>query len=165
MIELATRVLIDAGISRRRAIVFVGVGGVIFGLPSARSLDFLHNQDWVWGVGLMLSGLFFAFGAQRYGLERLRRDVVNADGCDLHVGKWWSFLIRVVVPLEAVILMIWWLKESRGWDPSGWLNPFGVETVGTVLMQWAIAIIALVAVNRWLAVRSAGPPGEVEASR
>ena len=81
-----------------------GGGGLIFGLPSARSLDILHNQDWVWGVGLMLSGLFFAFGAQRFGLKRLRTEVVNAPGCDLHIGKWWSFLLRVVVPLEAVIL-------------------------------------------------------------
>ena len=162
MIELATRVLIDAGIKRGRAILFVGGGGMIFGLPSARSLDILHNQDWVWGVGLMLSGLFFAFGAQRFGLERLRNEVVNADGCDLNIGRWWSFLLRVVVPLEAVILMIWWLKESRGWDPTGWLNPFGVETVGTVLMQWGIAIIALLAANRWLAVKSTTSVIEVE---
>lgn len=157
MIELATRVLIDAGIERHRAILFVGGGGLIFGLPSARSLNVLHNQDWVWGVGLMLSGLFFAFGAQRFGLERLRSEVVNADGCDLHIGKWWSFVLRVVVPLEAVILMIWWLKESRGWNPTGWLDPFGVETVGTVFMQWGIAIIALLAANRWLASKSTPP--------
>ncbi len=150
MIELVTRILIDAGWPRRRAVGLVALGGLWFGAPSALSLDFLHNQDWVWGVGLMLSGLFFALAARRFGLEKLRREVVNADGADLRVGRWWSFLVAVVVPIEAVVLMVWWLWEARGWDPAGWLNPLRPETVGTVLVQWAIALVALLALNRWL---------------
>ncbi len=153
MIELASRILIDAGFSRRRAVLWVGAAGLVLGAPSALSLDFLHNQDWVWGVGLMLSGLFFALGARRFGLERLRRETVNGDGCDLPVGRWWSFLVAVVVPVEAVILMAWWMWEARGWDPSGWLDPFSPESVGTVLLQWGVALVALIVVGRWLAAR------------
>ena len=130
--------------------------GLVFGAPSALSLGFLHNQDWVWGVGLMLSGLFFALAARRFGLERLRREVVNADGCDLPVGRWWTFLVAVVVPIEAVILMVWWLWEARGWDPGGWLDPLRPESVGTVLLQFAVALAALIGVNRWLGRRRAG---------
>jgi len=151
MIELATRVLIDLGLERRKAILWVAAAGLVFGAPSALSIKFLHNQDWVWGVGLMLSGLFFAWGARRFGLERLRRDVVNAPGHDLEIGSWWSFLVRVIVPVEAVVLMVWWLwQASSGSEHLAWLNPLREDSAGTVLLQWALAIIALLAMNRWL---------------
>jgi NSS family neurotransmitter:Na+ symporter len=156
MIELASRILMDTGMPRRRAVGWVAGAGLVFGIPSALSLDFLHNQDWVWGVGLMLSGLFFALGARRFGLERLRREVVNADGCDLPVGRWWNFLVAVVVPVEAVVLVVWWLWEARGWDPGGWLDPFRPESVGTVLLQFGVALAALYSVNRWLGRRRLG---------
>ncbi len=155
MIELATRVLIDFGFARKQALLAIAGAGLIFGLPSARSLDVFHNQDWVWGVGLMLSGLFFAIAARRFGLEKLRREVINAPGADLRVGRWWTFLIAVVVPIEAVVLMVWWLWQARAWDPD-WLNPLGVANVGTVLAQFAIALAALLLLNKWLARRVTG---------
>ncbi len=151
MIELATRVLIDFGLARRKAILWVAGAGFVFGAPSALSLNFLNNQDWVWGVGLLLSGLFFAWGARRFGIERLRREVVNAPGHDIEIGTWWSFLIGVVVPVEAVVLIVWWLwQASSGSRHLAWLNPFSVGSAGTVLAQFAVALIALVAMNRWL---------------
>ena len=161
MIELATRVLIDMGFQRRQALLCVVGAGFFLGLPSALSLDFLHNQDWVWGVGLMLSGLFFALAARRFGLEKLRTEVVNGEGCDLRIGRWWTFLVAVVVPIEAVVLMGWWLWQARGWDRAGWLDPFKSDSVGTVLLQFAVAIVALLLLNRWLARRVAGGTGEV----
>lgn len=154
MLELATRVLIDAGIKRHQAILGVASAGLLFGAPSALSMSMFKNQDWVWGVGLMLSGLFFALAARRFGLERLRTEVVNGEGSDLYIGRWWTFLVGVVVPVEAVTLMIWWLYEARGWDEQGWLDPFKPETVGTVLLQWTVALVAFLLLNRWLARRS-----------
>ena len=153
MIELITRILIDAGLPRRRAVAWVAAAALLFGAPSALSLDVLHNQDWVWGVGLMLSGFFFALAARRFGVERLRREVVN-DGADLHVGRWWTFLVSVVVPIEALVLMGWWLWESRGWDPEGWLHPFRSANFGTVMFQFVVALAALALANRWLARRA-----------
>jgi NSS family neurotransmitter:Na+ symporter len=150
MIELVTRILIDFGLTRHQSLALVAVGGLWFGAPSALSLTFLHNQDWVWGVGLMLSGLFFAIGARKFGVERLRREVVNGEGADLAVGRWWSFVVAVVVPVEALILMVWWLWEAHDWDPEGWLHPFRAATVGTVLLQWSIALVLLIALDRWL---------------
>ena len=155
MIELATRVLIDSGFGRRQALLTIAGAALVLGAPSALSLEVLHNQDWVWGVGLMLSGLFFAIGARRFGLERLRREVVNADGADLRIGRWWTFLVAVVVPIEAVALMAWWLWQARGWDPE-WLHPLRSANVGTVLFQFAVAITLLLLANRWLARRAAG---------
>ncbi len=154
MLELATRVLIDTGLERRPALLSVGAAGLVFGMPSALSMSVFQNQDWVWGVGLMLSGLFFAVAASRFGLERLRTEVVNGEGCDLHVGRWWPLIVGVLVPIEAVTLMVWWLYEARGWDVEGWLDPLNPISVGTVLLQWAVALIILLILNRWLADRS-----------
>ncbi|MEM7481289.1 MAG: sodium-dependent transporter [Acidobacteriota bacterium] len=148
MLELATRVLMDFGFRRRRALAWVGAAGVVFGLPSALSMGWFRNQDWVWGLGLILSGLFFAFGARAYGVEKMRREVINGDGADLRVGRWWSFVISVLVPLQAVVLLIWWLYQAAEGD---WLDPFGSFSVGTVAWQWALALVALLAMNRWLA--------------
>jgi len=161
MIELSTRVLVDLGLRRKTAIVTVGLLGLVCGAPSALSIDVLHNQDWVWGVGLILSGLFFALAARRFGVERLRTQVINAAGCDLPIGRTWERLILWLVPLEAVVLMIWWLWEARGWDPEGWLNPLATDSVGTVLVQWAIALIALLLLNRTLARRSLASVAQV----
>jgi NSS family neurotransmitter:Na+ symporter len=154
MLELATRVLIDFGFERRRALCWVGLAGLVLGLPSALSMAVFQNQDWVWGVGLLLSGLFFALAARRFGVERLRREVVNGPGSDLAVGRWWTFLIAVVVPVEAVVLIAWWLWSSYAADPKGWLDPFAAFSPGAVLVQGAVALAALAAANRWLARRS-----------
>ena len=157
MLELATRVLMDAGIARRKAILGVASAGLVFGAPSALKMEIFQNQDWVWGVGLMLSGLFFAIAALKFGLERLRTQVVNAEGCDLPIGRWWVVVVGVLVPVEAVTLMIWWLWSVRG---EGWMNPFGVYTVGTVLLQWTVALVVLALLNRKLVQWSGGSARE-----
>jgi NSS family neurotransmitter:Na+ symporter len=164
MLELATRVLIDAGFARRKALFWVVGAAIVFGTPSALSIGFLDNQDWVWGVGLMLSGLFFALAAGSFGLERLRSEVVNHEGCDFPIGRWWVVVVGVLVPLEAVVLMVWWLWPTQGSDSEGWLDPFATASAGTVLVQWAVGLVALLALNKWLARRSGGPAAEEVAS-
>jgi len=72
MVELATRILIDFGLNRQKAIKVVFTAGLLGGVPSALSLRFFVNQDWVWGLGLMVSGGIFAFAARNYGLGRVR---------------------------------------------------------------------------------------------
>jgi neurotransmitter:Na+ symporter, NSS family len=148
MIELAARNLMDGGMPRRKAVAWVGGAVAVFGVPSALSLDVFNNQDWVWGVGLMLSGLFFAIVARKFGLEKLRTEDLNGEGSDLHVGRWWSFVIGVVVPVEAIVLMVWWLWTAAH-DSPDWLGVFSSYSVGTVIVQWAIGLTALILYNRW----------------
>jgi NSS family neurotransmitter:Na+ symporter len=164
MMELGTRVLVDRGFDRRKSLLGIGAAALLFGAPSALSLDFLGNQDWVWGVGLMLSGLFFALGARKFGLEKLRREEINAPGADLHVGRWWTFLVGVLIPVEAMILIVWWLvEEAGGATPAETLNPLTPFGAGTVLAQWAVLLVALLAANRWLARSAQG--GDPESDR
>jgi NSS family neurotransmitter:Na+ symporter len=162
MIELATRVLRDAGMERARAVRFVGTVGFLLGLPSALSLQVLHNQDWVWGVALMVSGLFFAIAIIGSGIRRFREEQLNHADSDIRVGRWWDIVIGVIVPLEALILLVWWLYQARGWDPRGWLNPLGVENVGTIALQWGVVFVILLAANRWLGRHTHGIPAPPE---
>jgi NSS family neurotransmitter:Na+ symporter len=148
MVELGTRVLLDMGWTRARAVWVVGAFGLILGLPSAFSLDILHNQDWVWGVALMLSGLFFAIAVIRMGPTKFRAEQINHEYSNIRVGAWWDWCIRVVVPFEAIALMGWWLWQVRG---PGSLDPFGIENIGTILLQWGIVIVALLVFNNQLA--------------
>ena len=150
MIELATRVLTDSGLNRKVAIRWVGVVGFTAGVPSALSLQFLGNQDFVWGVGLMLSGFFFAFAVMKYGVRKFREELVNQSSADFKIGRWWDWAIRLVL-VEAVVLIVWWFVQVRG---EGWraaLDPFSAFSIGTVLVQWAIVLVAFLLLNKWLA--------------
>lgn len=148
MIELATRILVDRGIERRKAIALVGVAGLVFGVPSALSMDFFTNQDNVWGVGLMLSGLFFAIAVLRYGVDRFRVQFVNSEGSDMTIGRWWNAAMVLVV-VEALVLLGWWLSQTisaEGWMAS--LDPFRTWSLGTILLQWGAVLAVCILLNR-----------------
>jgi len=152
MIEMASRVLMDLGLSRGRAISIIGTAGVLFGIPSALKLEVFQNQDWVWGVALMICGFFFAFAVLRFGVTKWRETFINQEGSDIHIGAWWDWAMRLVA-VEAVVLTGWFLWSARTDDfRETWtlLSPYNV---GSVVIQIAIAIVVLVLANRWLAAR------------
>ena len=152
MIELASRVLMDLGMTRGRAIGIVGTAGVLFGIPSALKLEVFQNQDWVWGVALMLSGFFFAFAVLRYGVTKWRETFINHEGSDIHIGAWWDWAMRLVA-VEAVVLAVWWLWGARTDDFRETWTLFSPYNVGSVLIQFAIVLVAVVLANNWLAAR------------
>lgn len=162
MIELATRVLVDAGMTRARAIRWVAAAGFLLGVPSALSIDVLHNQDWVWGVGLMLSGLFFAIGVITHGVRRFREEQINHADSDIRIGRWFDVVLGVLVPLQAVVLIGWWIYQVRG---PGWLDPFGVENFGTILLQWGVVLAVLILANRWLVPATANAAARDDVAR
>jgi len=147
MVELATRTLIDFGVVRRKAIIFVASSGFILGLPSALDLNVLLNQDWVWGVGLILSGAFISFSIIRYGVDKFRTEIINGYGSDVKIGKWYNYVISILVPIQVVVLILWWLISSVSWDPEWW-NPFHAENAGTCLAQWALVLIIFILLNK-----------------
>jgi SNF family Na+-dependent transporter len=160
MIELATRVLQDAGIPRRRAVWTVGGVGFMLGVPSAMNMAFFDNQDFVWGVGLMLSGFFFAFAMSRFGAADFRSRYINTADSDIQVGKWWDYAIYFVM-VQAVVLMGWWLYQAIDFDDLGaTFTPFSAFNVGTLLVQWGIVLAAFLLLNQWLVRRTVGGPLE-----
>lgn len=164
MIELAVRVLTDGGMRRGAAVALVAVVGFVLGVPSALNQGMFLNQDFVWGVGLMVSGLFFALAVLRYGVRKFRETLVNTAHSDIRIGKWWEWAIRLVV-LEALALVVWWFWQVRS-EPL-----FGAFGIGSVLVQWGIAIVFFLALNGWMVRKTrpevdrvAPPEGEAVAS-
>ena len=152
MIELASRVLMDLGLTRGRAISIVGISGVLFGIPSALKIEIFQNQDWVWGVALMVAGFFFAFAVLRYGVTKWRETFINHEGSDIHIGAWWDWAMRLVA-VEAVVLAGWWLWGARTDDFNETWTLFSAYNVGSVLIQFAIVIVILLLANNWLAAK------------
>ena len=154
MVELAVRVLHDMGVPRSRALAAVAGIGFLLGIPSALNADVFNNQDFVWGVGLMVSGLFFALAAIRYGRRRFRETLINGTHSDIAIGRWWDWVVPLLV-VQAVVLIGWWFLEVRG-EPL-W-SAFGA---GNMAVQFLVALALLIGINGWL-VRRTRPEVERE---
>lgn len=144
MLELITTNLANLGIDRKKAAIYGGIACFVLGVPSAVSFDFLENQDWVWGVGLLISGLLTAMAMMKYGVEKARSEINESS--DMNVGAWWSWLIRLI-PVMFVFLFGWWVWQSIGWYPDTWWHPFELFNVGTMVFQWLILFIIVYALN------------------
>ncbi|WP_240137554.1 sodium-dependent transporter [Streptomyces sp. MUM 178J] len=156
MVELATRNVMDAGVSRPRAVGLVVTVTAVAGLPSAFSLDFLSNQDFVWGVALLIGGLLAAFAMMKYGLERARADLDAVS--DLPVWAWWPWLIRLF-PLMFAVLIGWWIHRAiTEFAPDDWWNPLVGFSAATMVLQWLVVLLVLRALNRFLADRIGSGP-------
>lgn len=155
MVELGTRVLIDAGATRARAVRLVVGAAVVCGTPSAVSMAVFENQDWVWGLALMVSGLFIAVAAVRHGIDRFRDDFVNTHAGGRRAGRLWGWTLKYLVPVEFAAMFGWWMYQAATvYDPDGWWNPLRVYSVGTCVVQWGVALAVLGVFNRRLAVRA-----------
>ena len=159
MIELASRVLIDAGFSRRVAVRVVGLATVVFGIPSAISPAVFENQDWVWGLALMISGLFISVGVTRYGPERFRTELINIGDGTIKVGPLFGWVLQYLIPVQFAIMFGWWMYQAVAvYDPDNWWNPIRMYSLGTCLLQWGLALVLLWLFNRRLATTSLAPP-------
>jgi NSS family neurotransmitter:Na+ symporter len=155
MIELSTRILVDLGIARRQAILGVCIVGFTLGVPSAINLEFFANQDFVWGVALMISGAFIAFAVIRHGATRFRTENIDNQPHDWNAGPLWDTTIRFVIPTLAVVLLGWWLYQAASvYAPDRWFDPFDPFSVMTCLTQWGVVLTLLIVLNRKVARRT-----------
>ena len=155
MFELGTTNLMNFGVERGRAAILVGVFAFLFGIPSALSITFLDNQDWVWGVGLLISGLLTALAITKYGVEKARAEINETS--DIRIGAWWSVLIRLI-PVVFVVIFGWWVYQSIVWHPEDWWNPFETFSTGTMVVQWLILFVLVYALNDFFTRRVAAGP-------
>ena len=150
MVELAARNVVDLGMRRERAVPLIAVVAFLVGIPAALNLDYLSNQDNVWGIGLLISMLFVAIAMMKYGLEEVRREM-DADS-DFGVGAWWTFLIRIF-PVMFAILFGWFLYQSVTDATTAWWNPFDTFSLASMVVQWVVVAAILLLVNNALARR------------
>tara|TARA_B100001750_G_scaffold54978_1_gene41867 strand:- start:33482 stop:35017 length:1536 start_codon:yes stop_codon:yes gene_type:complete len=152
-IEVASRNFMDAGWKREEIVKYVTVAVAFAGLPAAASLHFLDNQDFVWGTGLLVSGLFVAFVVIQYGASDFRKEFINHEYSDLYIGKWWDFIIRYIFPLEFIVVFSSFLIEKWGQSgpsPIGGLD-IGKFTILSLLIQWGAVISLMLYFNNKIA--------------
>lgn len=140
MIELATRNLIDFGLTRKKAVLLVGLATFVFGAPSALFLDFFNNQDWVWGLGLLVSGLFFIIVVNKIGVKDFFAEFLNLQFKYKFNRKLLKILFKFLMPVQFLIMLAWWFWQSVQWNPETWWNPFRTYSIGTTVLQWGLVI-------------------------
>ena len=167
MMELFIKIIGDLGFSRVNATIRAAIFCIIFGLPSAWSLDFFTNQDWVWGLGLVVSGLFITFAVLKYGVQEFKTSFSKPDSdftvsivfkygihifkstfidqdSDFIVNRWYYAIAMFLNMGLGLVLIIWWMSQeftkTGGWIYNNWLT----------LAEWAALILAGILLNRWL---------------
>ena len=155
MIKLTTRIVEDLGVGRRYAIIGVCITGFVLGIPSAVNLGFFENQDFVWGVALMISGAFVAFAVIRQGATRFRTETIDGLPGDWNAGRPWDAVLTYVIPFLAVVLLVWWLwLSATQYAPDTWYDPTDPFSVMSCLVQWGVAMAAFFVLNRWMSRRT-----------
>ena len=155
MFELANKVLTDYGLTRKSSIYITGGVTIIMGIPSALSLKFFNNQDWVWGIGLLLSGFFFIFFVLKMGVEKFVLQFINEYYN--HIKKYMYLLkiFSIVMIIEFLTMTTWWFIQSINWYPNSWWHPFQEFSLGTCLLQWFLLIlIGILVTNNILKIKS-----------
>lgn len=153
MIELLMGHIVRLGIPRKKTFLIVVVAFVVIGFPSAFNLDFFSNQDWVWGVGLVLSGLFIALAVIRHGVGDFKTNFIDQDS-DFKVSNGYFITCIFINLFLAIVLIYWWL--SRGYSEYPWFdfngnwNVFDVYSNASVVTQWGLVIVFGILLNRFL---------------
>lgn len=147
-LELPTRIFIDFGLNRKKAILTVGVLSYVLGIPSAINLDILANQDFVWGVALLLSGVFFGIVLIIYGHDKLRKEENEHRNDDWKLKPIWKYVMKFFVPIGGTVLVVWFLADAA--KVENWYDPFASYSLMTCLVQWFIVIAAFIFLNKWI---------------
>ena len=156
MIEVGVKCVVDLGLPRKKAVVSVCFAGFLVGCFSCWSLVNIDNQDWVWGIGLLISGAFIAILAWKYGVEKLRTQEVNAKCADVHLPKAYYTGCMYLIPVLVVIMVVYWLLQTKEWFPDTWLNPFIIQdNTGTVLLQFGVVILVGLALSKFFNTKTA----------
>jgi NSS family neurotransmitter:Na+ symporter len=152
MMQLIIRNLTDYNISRKKAAYITGAACFIIGFPSAWNLDVFENQDWVWGVGLLVSGIFISFLIMRYGPARFKKNFID-DNSDFKVSSWYFSAMIYFIFFAGIFLVYWWMDQGYSeypwFDEQGNWNVFDRFSNASIVTQWAIALIVAVVLNGW----------------
>ena len=152
MVEMTTRIIQDAGIPRKKAIIYAGLGLLVLGLPSALDINILNNQDWVYGVGVLISSALLAVAALKIGVCKIwEQDIAPCS--DLNAP--YIFKCIYIIPFLFVAVMGMWIYTTIATYPGEWMKWLPISkytfSLGTLLYQWAFMFLIAVITNNWMA--------------
>ncbi len=148
MLELASRVMMDFGMNRKKAVWVITLLTAIIGAPSALSMNFFNNQDWVWGLGLILSGLFFTILVLKVGITNFVDQWYQPQKYVGFTHIIFKILFYFLLPLEFVAMLGWWFYQSLTWLPDSSWSILESFSLGTTLFQWTIILLAGILLNK-----------------
>jgi NSS family neurotransmitter:Na+ symporter len=175
LVELAVRTFTDLGLQRRAAVALTAGLALVLGMPSAVNLPFieghsgltvLNNQDWVWGLGLMVSGTLLSFSVAFHGARRFYAEYIAGPEGGSGKGALFAWMLTWLVPAQAVTLLGWWFWKAwsgvPAFDANGaerpfldrladWADPGAIYSIGTCLVQWGLLTVVLLLCNRRMA--------------
>jgi NSS family neurotransmitter:Na+ symporter len=134
------------GWKRGKTVILIVGLTFLASLPSALSVDFLKNQDWVWGFALLISALMTFYIIIKKGTHDARRDANRKS--DLQAGKWWEYSIKWVAPLLIICMLGWWFLQTCLEYPLTWWSLTKTYSAGTILLQWAILLLILIVLKK-----------------
>ncbi|MFY0600749.1 MAG: sodium-dependent transporter [Cyclobacteriaceae bacterium] len=153
MLQLFKSNLEQAGVRAKTTLILLFVAFVFFGFPSAYSLDFFSNQDWVWGIGLVLSGLFICIATMKYGLIKFKHDFIDLDS-DFKVSDAYFKYSMIINLFTGVFLIYWWMSRDYSSDPwftsDGSWNMLDIYSNATIVTQWGFVLLIGLAINKSL---------------
>jgi len=150
MFELAVRLLMDFGLKRKKSVLVIAFVTALLGAPSAVSLDFFNNQDWAWGLGLLLSGFFFTVVVLKIGIRPFVDQWLAPQKFHSFYYTAFKILFYFIIPLEFTAMLGWWLIQSIQWSPKTWWNPFETYSLATAVGQWIVVLLAGFLLNKKL---------------
>ncbi|MEZ5314735.1 MAG: sodium-dependent transporter [Chlamydiales bacterium] len=154
MLQLTAQVFKEMGIQRNKSIFLTSLLTILLGIPSAMSMAFFENQDWVWSLGLIVNGLFTSFAVATYGTNRFRKEALNTCPNDFKIGKFYNLFIKIFIPAQAIILILWYFSQSLTHLNTKWWNPFQTYGIGTIVFQWGLALIIFFILNNYIAKKT-----------
>ncbi len=152
MIKLFLQNALDLELSNQKTLLLVVVFFIIFGFPSAWSLDFFSNQDWVWGVGLIVTGLFIMIGVALNKPADFKQEAIDA-GSDFILSTRFFVVAIYVNIIVAIFLIYWWLSQdfSSTWlDENGNWDFFGTYSNASTITQWVGVMVLGITLNKFL---------------
>jgi NSS family neurotransmitter:Na+ symporter len=153
MMQLIIKNLTDYNISKKRAALITGAACFFIGFPSAWNLDIFENQDWVWGVGLLVSGVFISFLIMRYGPAKFKKDFIDENSDFKVSSKYFSAMIYFIF-FAGLFLVYWWMDQGSSdypwFDEDGNWNFIDKFSNATIVTQWVIALVIAIVFNGWV---------------
>ncbi|MBR09630.1 MAG: sodium-dependent transporter [Rickettsiales bacterium] len=152
MLELFKTNVVNLEMGKQMVLALMLIVFVVFGFPSAFSLDFFSNQDWVWGLGLIVSGLFIAIATAVYGPVKFKSELIDVDSDFKLSNRYFQYAIYINIAM-AVLLIYWWMSQGYSADPwfkNGQWNWLDVYSNATITTQWGAVILLGLLLNKWL---------------
>ncbi|MEQ8549675.1 MAG: sodium-dependent transporter [Cyclobacteriaceae bacterium] len=153
MIELFRSNVSVLSSNKKMIVILTVIVFVAFGFPSAYSLDFFSNQDWVWGLGLIISGIFIAIGTSLYGPVKFKKELIDEDSDFTIADAYFKYSIYSVI-IMGVFIVYWWLSQGNSqytwFNEDGAWNVFDVYSNASVITQWSLVILVGIAINKIL---------------